>query len=756
MKNQFFILIIALILYFTLISCIAEVKYPSVESVSISPEEITTLEIGQSQKFTATVHGENNPPKSVTWGVSGNNSSTTIIDSNGLLTVALDETSAALVVQAKSTFDPGVSDEVSVNVVRHIISTVVVSPNNIDVAPGNTHNFTATVNGTNEPPQTVIWSLTGNNTSTTTINEEGLLTIADTETSTALVVKATSTYDTSKSGNASVKVLVPTVTSVVVSPNSVNVSQGGTQDFTATVNGSNDPPQSVTWSVSGNNSSSTTINSDGRLTVGNNEPSTSLIVQATSTYDTSKTGKADVTVLVPTVTSVVVSPNSANVSQGGTQDFTAVVNGTNDPPQTVTWSVSGNNSSSTNINSAGLLTVASIETSTSLVVKATSTYDMSKSENAIVNILFPIITDIVISPSNVGVALGEWHDFTAIVNGQNNPPQTVTWSVSGNTSSSTTINSSGRLTVANNETSTSLLIQATSTYDTNISGIAYVDVLFPMVTSIIISPNVAYVTLGGTQNFSATVFGENNPPQTVSWSVYGNNSSSTFINSSGLLSVANNETSVSLIVQATSTYDTSKFGIASVNIVPGVGDIITFGAYEWRVLDIQDDKALIVSENILEGKAYHSTGRSITWSVCSLRAYLNGEFYNSSAFSNEDRSRIFEVTNVNENNQWYGTPGGENTLDKIFLLSIAEVVQYFGDSGQLANPELAPSEWGIDDQYNSNRIATHNGEAYWWWLRSPGYDSNSASSVGSDGGILMYGPYVDYFGGVRPALWLNF
>ncbi|MCL2064973.1 MAG: DUF6273 domain-containing protein [Candidatus Cloacimonetes bacterium] len=144
-----------------------------------------------------------------------------------------------------------------------------------------------------------------------------------------------------------------------------------------------------------------------------------------------------------------------------------------------------------------------------------------------------------------------------------------------------------------------------------------------------------------------------------------------------------------------------------------VGDIIQFGAYPWRILDIQGGRALVVSEYIIENRDYHTSYTSITWADCSLRNYLNGEFYNSSAFSNADRARIVQVTNINENNQWFDTNGGSNTQDRIFLLSIAEVVKYFGDSGHLENKTGIFYGW-INDQYNTNRIATFNGSACFW------------------------------------------
>ena len=186
-----------------------------------------------------------------------------------------------------------------------------------------------------------------------------------------------------------------------------------------------------------------------------------------------------------------------------------------------------------------------------------------------------------------------------------------------------------------------------------------------------------------------------------------------------------------------------------------IGTIISFGNYNWRVLDIQSGQALIVSENIIEQRVYHNSNTGITWAGCSLRAYLNDDFYNSSAFSNEDRSRIVQVTNVNLNNQWYGTNGGVNTQDMIFILSIAEVVQYFGDSGHLAN-QTGFGNGFINDEYNSNRIATFNGSDYWWWLRSPGDHNLFVSYVSHYGHIYMPGGDVNHnHGGVRPALWLN-
>ncbi|MDR0248142.1 MAG: DUF6273 domain-containing protein [Oscillospiraceae bacterium] len=194
-----------------------------------------------------------------------------------------------------------------------------------------------------------------------------------------------------------------------------------------------------------------------------------------------------------------------------------------------------------------------------------------------------------------------------------------------------------------------------------------------------------------------------------------------------------------------------------------IGDIITFGAYEWRVLDVQNGKALIITDKIIDFRSYHSEWEDITWADCDLRAYLNGEFYNS--FSAADRARIVETRNVNKDNQWFGTSGGADTTDKIFLLSLEEAVKYFGDSGQLANGN-PNSDWYIDDQYNSARIARTAkavpesdyppGSAWTWWLRSPGYHSSGATFAHRDGELDVEGnPVHNDVLGVRPAMWLD-
>jgi len=162
-----------------------------------------------------------------------------------------------------------------------------------------------------------------------------------------------------------------------------------------------------------------------------------------------------------------------------------------------------------------------------------------------------------------------------------------------------------------------------------------------------------------------------------------------------------------------------------------IGDIIKFGKYNWHVLDVQDDKALIISEDIIDNKAYHTIYSNITWQHSHMHEYLNDDFCNT--FTPEEQELIVKTSVINDDNPKYGTPGGSDTIDKIFLLSIDEYKKY------------------------RNAISNISG---WWWLRSPGDNSYRAAYVDHDG--YINDGFSDYYGGnvivdygVRPALWIK-
>jgi len=369
------------------------------------------------------------------------------------------------------------------------VTTVSVTPGSVSIIKGQSQQFNATVNGSNNPSQNVNWTVSGATSSATNITSYGRLSVSSSETARTLTVRATSSIDTNKSGIATITVTTPppTVTSVTISPSSVYVQKGNSQQFNAVVNGTNNPSQDVTWTVLGGNNSSTSISSGGRLSVSSNETARTLTVIATSAVDRTVKGNTTVTLtnIPPKVSSVSVNPSRATVTKGQSQYFNATVIGSNNPPQEVVWVVTGGNSYNTTISSYGRLNVSSNETATSLTVTATSTSDRSVSGSVTVAITnpAPTVSSLTVSPSRVTITKGQSQQFNATVNGSNNPSQEVSWTVTGGNSYGTSINSNGRLSVSSNETASSLTVKATSIADRSKSSSATVTLTNPPSTT---------------------------------------------------------------------------------------------------------------------------------------------------------------------------------------------------------------------------------------------------------------------------------
>ncbi len=206
-----------------------------------------------------------------------------------------------------------------------------------------------------------------------------------------------------------------------------------------------------------------------------------------------------------------------------------------------------------------------------------------------------------------------------------------------------------------------------------------------------------------------------------------------------------------------------------------VGNIVTFGHYEqdnnlsngseaieWIVLDVHDGKALLLSRYGLDAKPYNTEFTDITWEKCTLRSWLNNEFLRT-AFSSEEQTAILITTVDNSANQHHigfgwCTNGGNNTQDKVFLLSCAEVEQYLSVKQDFRSTEarVTPTEYAIKAGADANdTYKTADGSmAGWWWLRSPGYHQHSGAAVDSAGVLSHFSSSFDT-GIVRPALWLN-
>lgn len=133
-----------------------------------------------------------------------------------------------------------------------------------------------------------------------------------------------------------------------------------------------------------------------------------------------------------------------------------------------------------------------------------------------------------------------------------------------------------------------------------------------------------------------------------------------------------------------------------------VGGVVRFGAYNWKVLDVRARKTLLITENVISRRPYHTTHNldGAVWAKSQIRKYLNGTFFNE--FSLVEQSLILETVNQNPLMKQHGANEvSPDTTDRIFLLSKEEFLSYT-KSGVLPAPDVE------SDTY-----------AYCFWLRAP-------------------------------------
>ena len=151
----------------------------------------------------------------------------------------------------------------------------------------------------------------------------------------------------------------------------------------------------------------------------------------------------------------------------------------------------------------------------------------------------------------------------------------------------------------------------------------------------------------------------------------------------------------------------------------------------WRVLEKEDNHALIVTESIIDHLRF-SDNPTTDWQRSSLRIWLNSDFL-SRAFNADEQSRIMKGANG----------------DKVFLLETAECTQYFKNRNDARaaytdySRKKASKHYGttIREQCGFWWVATPNGFEYLWHV--------------CDNGQLNGFARPDNYDGVRPAMWIK-
>ena len=191
-------------------------------------------------------------------------------------------------------------------------------------------------------------------------------------------------------------------------------------------------------------------------------------------------------------------------------------------------------------------------------------------------------------------------------------------------------------------------------------------------------------------------------------------------------------------------------------------EYITFGTYEqdndltngtepleWVVVKKEEGRVLLSTRYAIDAKPFNTNDGAYSWESCSLRTWLNNEFY-STAFNEQQQSMIAETKCItNYNNTAEGINSNYTTTDKVFLFSYNELYEYLQNilERQVVSTAYAQANGGYADPDTLG---------CWWWLRSPGTTNSQASYVDLEG-------YAGYEGdgvgnpriSVRPVMWLD-
>lgn len=213
---------------------------------------------------------------------------------------------------------------------------------------------------------------------------------------------------------------------------------------------------------------------------------------------------------------------------------------------------------------------------------------------------------------------------------------------------------------------------------------------------------------------------------------------------------------------------------------------------KWWVLSVNGDDAFLLADTVLDRQQYNTVESAVTWETCTLRSWLNGYGADANAVGNDysgvgflDRAfteaerQAIQVTDVvNNDNLKFKTLGGNNTSDKVYLLSIDEAKNpaYGFTASSSGNEQFAESRrtfalsyakrWTAKDWYNwiQDQLLQKKAETVNWWLRSPGDAyGKSPGTISTNAAHVTYVGYVDgigfYVAGfdhfVRPVLHLK-
>jgi len=551
----------------------------TLKSIALSPANPSVTK-GKSQQITATGTYSNGTvadvSASATWS-SSNSGIATVSNTTGSKGMASAVAAGSATISAAVS---GITGTTTLTVPVATLVSIAVSPATASIPKGKTQQYSAVgtySDGSTQTLTTVTWSASTG----ASISTSGLATGTAVATSTI-----TATSGTIK-GTASLTVAQAALVSIAVSPATASISKGSTQQYSAVGTYTDATTQTLTSSVTWTATTGATISASGMAT--GSAAGTSTITATTGTIQ----GTASLTVQPAALVSIAVSPASASIAKGTTQQFSAVGTYSDGTTQTLTSAVWSATAGAT-ITTGGLATGSAVGSSTITATSGTI------HGGAALTVQPAALASIAVTPANSSIAKGTTQQYSATGTYTDGTTQNLTSSVAWSATSAASMNAAGLATGSAQGTAT------VSAVSGSITGTASLTVTAPVLVAIAVSPAGASIPKGTAQQYSALGTYTDASTQDLTASVAWSASSGATITAGGL---ATGTIVGTPVITATSN---SISGSVALNVMPPAMTLITVSPNSVST-GLNGQQQFTATASYADGSTADVTN-SVTWS----------------------------------------------------------------------------------------------------------------------------------------------
>ena len=613
----------------------------------------------------------------------------------------------------------GKAGRARITVTAAVVTAIVITPDSGVVAAGGRFTFSATARRSDGTSGAVVadWTATGGS-----IDTAGTFTAGGTA-GTYRVIARERGGTLADTATIRVTAAAATLTALVLNPAQVSLQRGAQQQFSASgtwSDGTTAPPP-VTWTATGG-----TVTSGGIYTAGQTPGTYRVIAQHTggTLVDTSV-----VTIVAPTLTSLSLLPATVSLAPAESRQFsvsgTWSDGGTSSP--TVTWTATGGT-----ISASGLYTAGSTAGTFRVIAQHTGG-TLADTSAVTITAPAPTLTSIELTPASASLQGGATQQFSVIGRRSDGTIQAVTPTF---TATGGTITSGGLYTAGATAGTFRVIATASGFADTSTVTITAAS---PTLVGIELTPAIASVTTGGTQQF--TVVGRRSDGTTQSVTATYTATGGT-ITTGGLFTAGTAAGSFRVVASASGFADTSSVTITAPGtyLPPDLYSTDFEDAGRDREWDVYGPGTSVTNAG---GYQHIQAGCGVGGGRCLRLNVSGGSLYNRVGFVHANQQRVQRgffryAFRCASGCQWDNTSGNNIKLHRFMTdlgswygtVKLEGAMSPFWEGGE--SGLRAGLAWGTADSrwtWNNNPVTRQNLADGQWHTLEVEYDVNAGADA---------------------------